>query len=173
VYVFFIPFTVNPVLLAVLFSLTGFFGGIFVVTLNSLLQYYTRPTNAGRILAVNNLVQVVALGIFLGLDVIFLRYTSVETPLFFIALSVISFVGFTYAIRKLPQAWIRILLRAFFSRYKLKALGVQHIPHEGAILLVGNHFSFIDWAVLQMASPRPLRMRVIKIILKNGICAGF
>ena len=154
----FIPFTVHPILLAILFSLTGFFGGIFIVTLNSLLQYYTRPTNSGRILAVNNLLQVVALGIFLGLDYIVLRFTPIKTQHLFLALAVISFVGFAYAIRKLPQALLRILLRAFFSRYKLKALGVQHIPHEGPILLVGNHFSFIDWAVLQMASPRALRV---------------
>ena len=57
-------FTHNPVLPPCsffFFLATGFFGGLIVVTLNSLLQFYTRPTNGGRILAVNNLVQVVAL----------------------------------------------------------------------------------------------------------------
>ena len=153
-----VPFTHNPALLAVLFLATGFFGGLIVVTLNSLLQFYTRPTNAGRILAVNNLVQVVALGIILGVDVVILRYTPVTVPQLFLMLAIICFIGFTYSLRKMPQALLRSLLRAFFSRYKLKVLGVQHIPSEGPILLVGNHHSFIDWAILQMASPRPLRI---------------
>ncbi|MCK9182151.1 MAG: MFS transporter [Fibrobacteraceae bacterium] len=156
---FAVPFLTSPVFVAILFFAIGLFGGMYVVTLNSLLQYNTRPANAGRILAVGNMVQIVALGVLLGLEMLVLRYTSVQdSTVFFFATAVISFAGSLYAIKHLPQALIRSILRTFFSRYKLKVLGVQHIPSEGPALLMGNHFSFIDWAVLQMASPRPLRI---------------
>ena len=59
------------------------------------------------------------------------------------------------------MALLRAALRfAFFFvfRYKVKVMGVQNIPESGPVLLVGPHFSFIDWAVLQIASPRPLRI---------------
>ena len=155
---FLIAFAESPFILAVLFGLVGFFGGLFVVALQSLLQFYTKPTNAGRVLAVSNAIQTLVLIGFLVIHVLLLNYTPLTTQRLFFGLAVISFVGFAWALRKMPQALLRSLLRTFFSRYKLKAIGVQNIPDEGPILLVGNHHSFIDWAVLQMSSPRPLRI---------------
>jgi len=155
---FFIPFTSNPVGLAVLFALVGFFAGFFVVALQALLQFYTRPENSGRVLAMSNAIQMLVVAVFLGIYILLLNFTGVKTHHLFLALSVISFIGYALAIRKMPQALLRSLLRTFFSLYKLKVLGVQNIPDSGPVLLVGNHHSFIDWAVLQMASPRPLRI---------------
>ncbi|HQB65821.1 MAG TPA: AMP-binding protein, partial [Fibrobacteraceae bacterium] len=66
--------------------------------------------------------------------------------------------GFTWYIYNMPQALLRSLLKLVFSRYKMHVLGVENIPNDGPVLLVGNHHSFIDWAILQMASPRPLRI---------------
>ena len=41
--------------------------------------------------------------------------------------------------------------------YRFKVRGDQHIPTEGAAILVCNHVSFIDAVVLMAASPRPIR----------------
>ena len=161
-----VPFLSSQVFIDVAFFLMGAFGGMFLVTLNALLQFNTTATNSGRILAVSNLIQIVLLGAFLGLESVVLynvqthfpEYRSWIFPGFFIALALISFVGFTYSLKHLPQALLRSLLRTFFSPYKLKVLGLQNVPDEGPVLLMGNHFSFIDWAVLQMATPRPLRI---------------
>ncbi|MDR1759756.1 MAG: MFS transporter [Fibrobacter sp.] len=157
-----IPFTSHLLASGLLFALVGFFAGLLLVVLNSLIQFYTRPTNAGRIISVSNMIQIIVLGVFLGIYVLLLRYTPVQTNHLFFGLAIISIIGFTWAIRKMPQALLRSLLRTFFSRYRLKVLGVQNIPAEGPVLLVGNHHSFIDWAILQMASPRPLRVAINK-----------
>jgi acyl-[acyl-carrier-protein]-phospholipid O-acyltransferase/long-chain-fatty-acid--[acyl-carrier-protein] ligase len=76
----------------------------------------------------------------------------------FMGLGLIFLVGFTWSIYNMPQALLRSLLKLVFSRYKMHVLGVENIPNDGPVLLVGNHHSFIDWAILQMASPRPLRI---------------
>ncbi len=34
--------------------------------------------------------------------------------------------------------------------------GFENIPEKGGALLLGNHISFIDWAVVQMAIPRKI-----------------
>jgi 1-acyl-sn-glycerol-3-phosphate acyltransferase len=41
--------------------------------------------------------------------------------------------------------------------YRFKVQGDEHIPAEGAALLVCNHVSFVDAVLLMAASPRPIR----------------
>jgi 1-acyl-sn-glycerol-3-phosphate acyltransferase len=49
-------------------------------------------------------------------------------------------------------AWV---LSHFIYRFKVQ--GDEHIPTEGAAILVCNHVSFIDAVLLMAASPRPIR----------------
>ena len=41
---------------------------------------------------------------------------------------------------------------------------MQNLPQRGGVLLLGNHISWIDWLVLQVASPR-----AIKFVMYRGI----
>ncbi len=43
------------------------------------------------------------------------------------------------------------------TRYRLEVLGLRNLPAQGGVLLLGNHISWLDWAMVQMASPRPVR----------------
>ncbi len=153
---FLVPFLVHPVALVVLYSMTGFFGGLILVPVNALLQYNTRPNNSGSVIALANLIQAVVLVVFLFAFTMLVRSTDIRPQNYFIGLAVISVGVFLWSIYNLPQAMLRTLLRFVFSRYRIRVLNVQNIPNEGPILLVGNHHSFIDWAMVQMASPRPL-----------------
>ncbi|MCQ2099597.1 acyl-[acyl-carrier-protein]-phospholipid O-acyltransferase / long-chain-fatty-acid--[acyl-carrier-protein] ligase [Fibrobacter sp. UWH9] len=153
---FLVPFMVNPFALVVLYSLTGLFGGLFLVPVNALLQYNTRPNNSGSVLALSNMIQSIVLIGFLFVFSYLVRYTDILPQYYFLGIAVISACVFLWSISNLPQAMIRTVLRLVFNRYKIRVLGVQNIPNEGPVLLVGNHHSFIDWAMLQMASPRPL-----------------
>lgn len=153
-----IPFTVNPIVLVILFGLVGLFGGLLLVPLNALLQFNTRPNTSGRIIAVSNMVQTIVLAVFLIVHALLLYYTEMTPHQLFMGLGLIFLVGFTWSIYNMPQALLRSLLKLVFSRYKMHVLGVENIPNDGPVLLVGNHHSFIDWAILQMASPRPLRI---------------
>ena len=153
---FLIPFMVHPIPLSITLALVGFFGGIFLVPVNALLQYNTRPNNSGWVIALANLIQAVVLGIFLVLFSVMVHFTHIRPQLYFVGLGVISLGVFAWTITNLPQALIRSLLRLVFSRHKIRVLNVGNIPNVGPVLMVGNHHSFIDWAMLQMASPRPL-----------------
>lgn len=153
---FLVPFLVHPAALIVLYSLTGIFGGLFLVPVNALLQYNTRPNNSGSVLSFANMIQSIVLIIFLFLFSVMVHYTSVRPQMYFLGISAVSLIVFLWTLSNLPQAMLRTLLKLVFNRYKIRVLGVQNIPNEGPVLLVGNHHSFIDWAMLQMASPRPL-----------------
>jgi len=47
--------------------------------------------------------------------------------------------------------------RLIATRYRLQVIGLNNLPAQGGVLMLGNHISWIDWAVVQMASPRPIR----------------
>src|SRR5690606_713699 len=57
-----------------------------------------------------------------------------------------------------PQSLARLLLwRALPGRCRIKVQGVARIPARGGARLLGNHVSLLDWAIVQIASPRPVR----------------
>ena len=151
-----IPFMVHPVGLTIIYSLIGFFGGMFLVPVNALLQYNTRPNNSGWVIALANMIQALVLVAFLFLYSTLVRYTSIRPQFYFLGLAVISIGVFVWSLSNVPQAMVRTLLRLAFSRYKIRVLNVGDVPNDGPVLLVGNHHSFIDWAMVQMACPRPL-----------------
>ena len=153
---FLIPFVVHPVGLSVVYTLIGFFGGMFLVPVNALLQYNTRPNNSGWVIALANMIQALVLVAFLFLYSTLVRYTSIRPQFYFLGLAVISIGVFFWSLSNVPQAMVRTLLRLAFSRYKIRVLNVGNVPNDGPVLLVGNHHSFIDWAMVQMACPRPL-----------------
>ena len=140
---------------ALVYGVIGFCAGIFFLV-KALLQQNTRPDTAGRI-AIANMMQMLFLFTFLTLQVVAMSFISVSIDVFFIPLAVIAFIGFSLSLAKTPQTLLRAFLRLFFFfRYRLKPIGIENIPETGPVLLVGSHYSFIDWAVLQMASPRPV-----------------
>jgi len=53
--------------------------------------------------------------------------------------------------------------------YRFKVQGDEHIPTQGAAVLVCNHVSFVDAVLLMAASPRPIRFlmdhRIFKVPL--------
>ncbi|MCF0222845.1 MAG: MFS transporter, partial [Fibrobacter sp.] len=153
---FCVPFVTQPVVLIVLYTLTGLFGGIVLVPVNALLQYNTRPNNSGSVLAFSNMIQAFVLMAFLFLYSALVHYTRVSPKYYFLGIAIVSCIVFFWTISNLPQALLRSVLRLVFNRYNIRVHGVQNIPNEGPVLLMGNHHSFVDWAMLQMASPRPL-----------------
>ena len=51
-------------------------------------------------------------------------------------------------------------LLLFGWRYRLKVSGMDNIPKDGPVLLLGNHISYIDFALIQWATPRTIRFVV-------------
>jgi len=63
----------------------------------------------------------------------------------------------TYPRRQVSRKLVRYLASAAFtllSDFKIK--GQEHLPHEGPLLVVANHFSFIDPVAVIKIAPWPL-----------------
>ena len=158
---FALPFVHNGWLQAALYGIIGFCAGSAFVILRTVIQNFTRPDTAGRIHAVANMIQMAFLVLVMGGQTLLLIFTPVTLDYCFMILAVILALSFIMNLRHTPMPLLRAALRfafAFVFRYRVKVVGVQNIPESGPVILVGPHFSFIDWAVLQMTSPRPLRI---------------
>lgn len=152
-----IPGMSNVVALGCLLTVYGFFGGLYVVPLNALIQFNAADSDLGTILAGNNFVQNVFMLAFLCATVL-ASLTGLSSIPIILALAAIMALGSAHTLRRLPQAFMRFWLRIVFAqRYRLAVSGLNHIPAQGGVLLLGNHTSWIDWAVLHLAVPRPVR----------------
>lgn len=128
-----------------------------MVPLNALIQFNAEDSDLGTILAGNNFLQNVFMLSFLCATVL-ASLTGLSSIPIILTLAAIMALGSVHTLRRLPQSFMRFLLRIVFAqRYRLAVSGLSHIPSQGGVLLLGNHTSWIDWAVLHLAVPRPVR----------------
>lgn len=154
---FVLPSATHAGMLGTLFFGFGFFGGMFLVPLQALIQFHTRENTAGHILATSNFWQNALMLLSLGLPLL-LAEAGVPYRVIFAGLGILATAGSLWAMVRLPQSLIRVLVRGVFSsRFDLEVLGLDTLPAEGGVLLLGNHISLLDWAFLQMACPRTVR----------------
>ncbi len=157
----------TPFMLGVNFLFFGIFGGLFVVPLNSLIQFNARKKILGTVLAGNNWFHSLAmfLMLFITTFVSFYDLDSLNT-LYLILLIII--LGTLYTVIKLPQSLVLLFLKFFVGlRYKLEINGIKNIPSNGGVLLLGNHISWIDWAIVLISVPREVRFVIYKPIYEK------
>ncbi|NBV42396.1 MFS transporter, partial [bacterium] len=153
--------------------LFGFFCGIYIVPLTALIQYYAGDQDIGKISAADSFVQNTIMTAFL-LVAIGLSTFHVPIPVIVWMLFAVGILGTLYVLIREPQFFVRFLLRFFASiRYRLNVEGMENIPESGPALLLGNHTSFLDWALLQIASPRPIRFVMARDIYQHWAIKWF
>jgi len=158
---------------SLLLVLTGFGGALYLVPLNVFLQDQAPENQRGMVLSASNLC--INLGLVLAVGIqFFLSFLGVPFCLQFILMSGICGWATVYIMRLLPKDFIRLVFLGIFrSVYKIRALGVDHIPKEGGVLMVPNHLSYIDAFVLSAACPRPIRFVLFADCFKSKWVGGF
>lgn len=160
--IFVIPFIPRPYN-SIAFALLGFCGGIYMLPMLSLLLYNTKPRSAGHVLSVNNAVQNLVIIVFDVLVILALRFWGFDRMDLFFILGFVCLAGTIWALWAMPHTMLRQIMRTVLSvHYRLMVKGLKHLPWEGPVLLLGNHVSYIDWVLLQMASPRPIRFVICR-----------
>lgn len=140
----------------------GIMGGFFVLPLQALLHYHVPAERLLRTHALDHVLQTGIITVFVG-TVTLLHWQQVSPTLSLAVLTAVTVVGALYTIYQMPQSLLRYIASALFrARYRLKVIGFENLPASGGVLLLGNHISFIDWALVQMASPRQLHFVIEK-----------
>jgi acyl-[acyl-carrier-protein]-phospholipid O-acyltransferase/long-chain-fatty-acid--[acyl-carrier-protein] ligase len=155
------------------FIFLGIMGGFIVVPLNALIQYHARTKQLGRVLATNNLIQFSIMLLFLVTTSVLSYYKFGSTGILW-GLALIALASTIYAVYKIPESLLRfIIARLFAARYRMKVLGFEDLPHSGGVLLLGNHISWVDWALVQIASPRKLNFVIERGYYERWYLKGF
>jgi acyl-[acyl-carrier-protein]-phospholipid O-acyltransferase/long-chain-fatty-acid--[acyl-carrier-protein] ligase len=152
-----LPFIESKAGLALCFFGVGAFGAYFIVPLNAIIQSHARPDQVGTVLAGNNWVQNISMLGFLGLTIIsaLLGYNAVWL---FYLITVIASVSLIVYLRHGLRDLLQFVLGGVLKmRYKICARTMAHFPADDGVLLLGNHVSWIDWALIQLVVPRPIR----------------
>ena len=137
---------------------------MFIVPLNALIQFNAKKKVLGTILAGNNWFHSVSMFLMLGMTTIVSYYGFDPLKTIYLIL-LITLIGTMYTIYQLPQSLILLFLKTIVGmKYKLEVNGITNIPQTGGVLLLGNHISWIDWAVVLMAVPKEVRFVMDKTI---------
>ncbi|TCK04079.1 acyl-[ACP]--phospholipid O-acyltransferase [Marinobacterium mangrovicola] len=159
--------------LAALLLLLGVCGGLFIVPLNALIQYTAHSSKLGTVLAGNNWIQNLAMLGFLALTVVFSLVGFSSRGLFYL-LAITAIAGAAYTFYCLPHSLVRIFAGVILKRsYRVSVSGLENLPKRGGVLLLGNHISWIDWAIVQIACPRPVRFVMLRSIYETWYLKPF
>ncbi|WP_244511427.1 acyl-[ACP]--phospholipid O-acyltransferase [Vreelandella arcis] len=168
-----LPLLTTPVSQALNFVFIGMMGGLFIVPLNALIQFHAADNELGTVLAANNWIQNIAMLGFLVLTALF-ALAGVDSHYLLVLIATVAMVGGGYTIMKLPQSLVRFLLSFLLTRrYRVDVHGLENLPAQGGVLLLGNHISWVDWAMVQIASPRPVRFVMLKSVYQRWYLRWF
>ncbi len=168
-----LPLFSTPLTQALNFVFIGLMGGLFIVPLNALIQFHAAERELGTVLAANNWIQNLAMLGFLIVTALF-ALAGADSRYLLMLIAAVALVGGAYTVIKLPQSLVRFLLSFLLTRhYRVDVHGLENLPSQGGVLLLGNHISWVDWAMVQIASPRPVRFVMLKSVYERWYLRGF
>jgi len=154
--VFSIPFVQSMPLIAFMFTLFGLLSGFVLVPLNARIQHLASRIHLGTIIAANNFIQNIFMFSFLILTSIF-AYFGMNAEILFYLMGCVGLylVYILFKRYSVDIFWTLMeIITGFRHRYVYH--GLDNIPQDKAVLLLGNHVSWLDWIILQL----PLEKRI-------------
>ncbi|MDR0550297.1 MAG: AMP-binding protein [Deltaproteobacteria bacterium] len=135
-------------------------GGLFVVPLNALIQRLAGPEERARVIAANNIFN--SAFIVLGnVAVMGLVKLGFSLPQIFLVVALTALLTAFVCVKIIPQGPLLAIAAAFIQLiYRPKIKGLEHFDAKGPLLIVPNHVSFLDVALLTAFSPRTLTFAI-------------
>ncbi len=154
-------------------ALLSLSAGLYSVPMYALIQLRAAPTHRARIIAANNILNalfMIASALIAGA----LLAAGFTIPQVFLVTALLNALVAGYIFLLVPEYLLRFV--AFVASrcvYRFKVRGDEHIPTEGAAIVVANHVSFVDAILLMAASPRPIRFvmdhRIFAVPVLGGL----
>lgn len=159
---------------AALLGMLGFWAGFFAVPVNALIQHKPPEEDKGGIIAAANLLSFAGIAISSGIYFVFTAYVHLNSRGVIVAASCITAFSTAYVLYLLPE-WFGRLILFFATRtvYRVRVMGRDNFPEKTGALLVCNHMSFVDVALLVAATDRPIRFLIFKGIYEHPLVKPF
>lgn len=145
--------------------LVGVSGGVFIVPLYAFIQSRSEEGECAQSIAANNIMNALFMVASAAVSILVLSVLEFSIVELFAILAVSNFIVAIYVYRQVPeftQRFVSYLLS--HCLYRVSVTGRQHIPEQGAALIVANHVSYVDALILMGTSTRPVRFVMDKSI---------
>jgi acyl-[acyl-carrier-protein]-phospholipid O-acyltransferase/long-chain-fatty-acid--[acyl-carrier-protein] ligase len=141
-----------------LLAALGFAGGFFVVPINALIQHRPDEHKKGGVIAYANWLSFVGVMLASALYSGLTHFLDLRLESFFVGTALLSLAAGIYTVLLLPDSLLRLLLWFLaHTLYRMDIRGADRVPARGGALLVPNHASMADAALLIAATDRPVR----------------
>jgi acyl-[acyl-carrier-protein]-phospholipid O-acyltransferase/long-chain-fatty-acid--[acyl-carrier-protein] ligase len=148
-------------LAAVVLLLLGASGGFFAVPLNALIQQRPADDEKGRVLATNNVLNMVGMLISAAAFWVMGDLLSLTTGQIIFWSALCTLGGTVYVVLRVPDFFIRFTLWMLtHTIYRIRILGRPNIPLRGPALIVSNHVSVVDGGLIGATVQRFVRFMV-------------
>lgn len=165
----------SPLSLAYVWASAGLFclgvtAALYDIPLLAFLQAQSPAGSRGRVMAANNFI---SYSFMLGMSAFYGVLTAglgLSARQVFALMAGLMFPVFIALVVALPIPFLRVLARFLvFLRYRLRVEGLELLPKSGGVLLTPNHVTWIDWIVLSLACPRPIRFVADPRFIPGGL----
>lgn len=132
---------------------TAFFGGIYAVPLNAIMQTRAPRSKRSRVIAGNNVLNSLFMIAATAISAIMLQFVTARTLFFLLAFA--NLIAAAMAIKLLPQELLGAVLRFIFRLfYRVEVKGLEHYHAAGQrAVIIANHASFLDGPLLSAYLP--------------------
>jgi acyl-[acyl-carrier-protein]-phospholipid O-acyltransferase/long-chain-fatty-acid--[acyl-carrier-protein] ligase len=147
--------------------LLSFIGGLYIVPLFAIMQYFSPQAHRSRVIAVNNLINSFFMaGATIILSLLF--YLDHSIPFVILLVSLFNLVVAAHIFRLIPEArvlpiqFIKILLRLIFDiMYDVEVKNIENFHKAGKrSIVIANHISYLDPALLAVYLSRKLTFAI-------------
>lgn len=159
-------FNVNHLIfVCVAIFIMGCGAGLFIVPLESFIQYRSPEKRRGEILAASNFLSFTGVLIASLLLKFLTNILSISAAGGFLFIGILNFGLMILSIIILPDFLLRFIALFIMKLfYKIDVKGIDNVPIEGPALLVSNHVSWVDALLLVATSQRRIRFMMERSI---------
>ncbi len=143
-----------------LFAL-AFFGGLYIVPLNSLMQTKAPKAYMASVIAGNNIVNSFGMAIISIISAVLLA-TGFTIPELFFMVSIVSFIVTIYIMQLLSHETLKSILRILLSPlFRIKIHNITNFNKAGKrVLLIANHCSLLDGILVAAYMPEKITFAI-------------
>jgi 1-acyl-sn-glycerol-3-phosphate acyltransferase len=143
------------------------------VPLYALIQTRSEASHRSRIIAGNNILNALFM-VAAALVAIVLLNAGLNIPQLLLVAALMNAAVAVFIYSLVPEFLMRFLVWALINTlYRIRKTGLEHIPDEGAAVIVCNHVSFVDALILGGNIRRPVRFvmyyKIFRIPVLNFI----
>lgn len=136
----------------------GVSAGLFVVPLNAFIQLRCARDQLGETLAASSFLSWVCVLIAAALMYLFSQVFLLEARMGFLIVGLMTLALSLVSVKMLPDFLIRFIgISITRTFYRIKPIGLDHVPVDGPALLVSNHMSWVDAMIILATQQRRIR----------------